>query len=253
MIARPLAIIPCFNEEANLKQTVESLKTGAPDVDFIVVNDGSSDGTHLVCLDNGYPAINMPFNLGLAGAVQTGMRYACANDYAMALQFDGDGQHQPEYIAAMVRVMQETSADIVIGSRYMRTAHIDADAQHSHWPDVSHEPPAIGAKRMRGLRGFGSLLLKAAIKATTGRVLTDPTSGMRLYNRRMIETFANYINYGPEPDTLVYLLNHGAKVVETPVIMRERSAGESYLGAFTAVSYMLRMIVSIVIVQRFRA
>jgi glycosyltransferase involved in cell wall biosynthesis len=222
-----LAIIPCYNEEPNLKRAVDGLKAAAPEVDFVVVDDGSRDGTRRVCADNGYPVIRLPFNLGLANAVQTGMRYAWAKGYDMALQFDGDGQHQPEYISGMAKLMAETSADIVAGSRYMED-------------------------KARGLRGVGGRLLGTAIRMTTGQCLSDPTSGMRLYNRSMMERFANHMNHGPEPDTLAYLMRRGAKIVEAPVTMRARAGGKSYLGALNAANYMLRMFVSIIVIHWFR-
>jgi len=223
-----LAIIPCYNEGENIKNTIENLKEKTPNVDFIVVNDGSKDNTHKVCLENNYPIIDLPFNLGLSNAVQTGMRYAYNNGYEMALQFDGDGQHDPVYIPEMIKKMQETSADIIIGSRHLQK----------------------GARA--GMRGLGQVLIKFAIKITTGKKLSDPTSGMRLYNRRMIEKFAHQMNFGPEPDTLVYLMNNGVNVVETSVTMQERKAGKSYLTSLNAINYMLRMLISIIIVQWFR-
>jgi len=223
-----LAIIPCFNEEESIKTTIENLKEKTPDIDFIIVNDGSKDNTHSVCIENNYPIIGLPFNLGLSNAVQTGMRYAYNNGYDMALQFDGDGQHDPVYIPEMVKKMQDTSADIIIGSRHLQKSS------------------------RAGMRGLGQFLIKFAIRITTGKKLSDPTSGMRLYNRKMIIKFAHKINFAPEPDTLVYLMNNGVNVVETSVTMQERKAGKSYLTSLNAVNYMLRMLVSIIIVQWFR-
>jgi glycosyltransferase involved in cell wall biosynthesis len=224
---RILAIVPCYNEALSLINTIDGLKEKVPFIDFIVVDDGSEDNTRTLCVENGYPVISLPFNLGLAAAVQTGMRYAFINGYDMAMQFDGDGQHLPEYISDMVRLMIETSADIVVGSRYI-------------------------TRRKRGLRGAGSLYLKLAVKITTGKTLTDPTSGLRLYNRSMIKILAQQINCGPEPDTLVFLMNRGAKVLETPVTMQPRAVGKSYLNVIGAFNYMARMLVSIMIVQWFR-
>jgi len=236
MIAtKTLVIVPCYNEEGSLEQTIANLKGKIIDiatlegtVSYIVINDGSSDNTKGICEKNQYPLIDIPFNLGLSNAVQTGMRYAHICGYDMAMQFDGDGQHLPEYIPEMIKCMLETSADIVIGSRYVQ-------------------------KTSRSLRTLGGSLIKIAVKIATGKKLSDPTSGMRLYNSKMIERFASQINYDPEPDTLAYLINQGIKVVEIPVTMQERKAGKSYLSALNAVSYMLRMFVSIIIVQWFRA
>ena len=222
-----LAVIPCYNEEKSIKDTVENLKQKAPYIDYVVVNDGSQDNTYQVCLDNEYPVIDFPINLGITGAVQAGMRYAHINGYDMAIQFDGDGQHLPEYIAEMVRLMQTTSANIVIGSRYIN-------------------------QTSKGLRGFGGALIRFAVKITTGKSLTDPTSGMRLFDRQMIDRFANNINYGPEPDTLVYLMRQGVTVLECPVTMQVRKTGKSYLSALASAKYMLHMFVSILIVQWFR-
>jgi len=223
-----LAIVPCYNEEESIIATIENLKAKTPYVDFIIVNDGSRDRTCKICLDKKYPVVDISFNLGLANAVQAGMRYAYINGYDMTLQFDGDGQHLPEYIPEMVRMMLETSADIIVGSRYMK-------------------------KTSQKLRGLGSGLLRGAITIATGKKLTDPTSGLRLYNRKMIDRFANQMNYGPEPDTLAYLMNQGVSVMEIPVTMQERKAGKSYFGTLSAINYMLRMFVSIIIIQWFRA
>ena len=222
-----LAIIPCYNEEGSLKNTVENFRAKNPDIDFVVVNDGSNDNTYKLCIENKYPVIDIPFNLGLSNAIQTGMCYAYNNEYEMALQFDGDGQHNPDYISEMIKKMQDTSADIVIGSRYLHKGSLS-------------------------LRGFGKRIIRVAIKITTKKNITDPTSGMRLFNREMIKKFALNINHGPEPDTLAYLINQGMIVVEIPVVMWERKAGKSYLSALTSMLYMLRMIVSIIFIQWFR-
>jgi len=226
---KTLAIIPCYNEEGSIEKTITSLLEKAPEIDYIIINDGSVDNTVRVCEDNRFNVINLPFNLGLANAVQTGMRFAYINDYDMAMQFDGDGQHMPEYIAHMVELMQERQADIVVGSRYMQ-------------------------KGPGGLRRLGQLILRCVIKIVTGKSIKDPTSGMRLFNRKMIQRFATQMNHGPEPDTLAYLMKQkGTLVLETPVVMRERTAGKSYFSGFTAVRYMIHMVISIIFIQWFRA
>lgn len=199
----------------------------APDVDFLIVNDGSSDGTERVCRENHYPFLDLATNLGLAGAFQAGLKYAYRHNYDCAIQFDADGQHLPEYIAELRDAVK--IYDIAIGSRF------------------------IDQKKPNSLRMFGSNLIQWSIKVTTGKNITDPTSGMRAFNKRMIAYMANGLNYGPEPDTVSYLIKRaGAKVVEVPVEMQERVAGESYLKPWSSAMYMMRMAISILFLQFFR-
>ena len=224
---RTLLIIPAYNEEESLKSTVDSIVREAPSVDYLVVNDGSKDGTVDVCRENGYPFLDLPTNLGLAGAFQAGMKYAYRHDYDCAIQFDADGQHLPEYVWPMVEVLE--NADIVIGSRFAE------------------------AKKPRSMRMLGSNLISAAVKLTTGQTVKDPTSGMRAFNKRMIAVMANGLNCGPEPDTVSYLIKRAnARVVEIPVKMAERTAGESYLNPWRSIVYMVRMSISILFIQLFR-
>ena len=213
---KTLLIIPAYNEEESLKATIDSVQKEAPDVDFLIVNDGSSDGTERVCRENHYPFLDLATNLGLAGAFQAGLKYAYRHNYDCAIQFDADGQHLPEYIAELRDAVK--IYDIAIGSRF------------------------IDQKKPNSLRMFGSNLIQWSIKVTTGKNITDPTSGMRAFNKRMIAYMANGLNYGPEPDTVSYLIKRaGAKVVEVPVEMQERVAGESYLKPWSSAMYMMRM------------
>lgn len=222
---KTLLIIPAYNEEESLKTTIDSLS--GLDVDFIIVNDGSKDSTVQVCRDNGYPFLDLSTNLGLAGAFQAGMKYAYRHNYDCAIQFDADGQHLPEYIEPLIEAIKEN--DIAIGSRF------------------------LNEKKPRSMRMLGSNLISAAIRLTTGEKLTDPTSGMRAFNKRMIKQLALGLNFGPEPDTVSYLIKRAdAKVVEVPVKMAERFAGESYLNPWTSVMYMLRMTISILFIQLIR-
>lgn len=224
---KTILIIPAYNEEESLQSTIESVQTRAPFVDFLIVNDGSKDGTVRVCRENGYPFLDLSVNLGLAGAFQAGMKYAYRHDYDCAIQFDADGQHLPEYIELLVEAIKEN--DIVIGSRF------------------------VGKKKPKSMRMLGSNLISAAIKITTGVKINDPTSGMRAFNKRMIEQLAKGLNYGPEPDTVSYLIKRAdAKVVEVPVEMADRTAGESYLNPWTSFMYMLRMTISILFMQLVR-
>lgn len=222
---KTLLIIPAYNEEESLKATIDSLS--GLDVDIIIVNDGSKDLTVQVCRENCYPFLDLSTNLGLAGAFQAGMKYAYRHNYDCAIQFDADGQHLPEYIEPLIEAIKEN--DIAIGSRF------------------------VNEKKPRSMRMLGSNLISVAIRLTTGEKLTDPTSGMRAFNKRMIKQLALGLNFGPEPDTVSYLIKRAdAKVVEVPVKMAERFAGESYLNPWTSVMYMLRMTISILFIQLIR-
>lgn len=223
-----LIIIPAYNEEENIIRVVDDLIENYPQYDYVVINDGSSDSTAKICRENGYNLIDLPINLGLAGAFQTGVKYGYEQGYDAVLQYDGDGQHQAKYIDKMVQAMEERNADIVIGSRF------------------------IEKKKPNSLRMLGARILKYSIKFTTGQGIADPTSGMRLIHKKMLKEFAYLMNYGPEPDTVAYLMRNGAKVVEVQVEMSERIAGESYLNLKNSIMYMFRMCASIFFLQMFR-
>ena len=222
-----LVIIPAFNEEMNITFVAENLIRNHPDLDYVIVNDGSQDRTAEICRRHAYHLLDLPVNLGLAGAFQAGMRYACERGYRYAVQFDGDGQHRAEYIVPMREKMDE-GYDIVIASRF------------------------VTEKKPHSMRMLGSRLIAAAICLTTGQKINDPTSGMRMYNEKMIRIFAKKINYAPEPDTLSLLMRHGAKTAEIQAVMDLRTAGVSYLTPFVAASYMVRTLISILFIQRFR-
>lgn len=224
---KTLVIIPAYNEEESLQNTISKLCAAVPHCDYIVINDGSSDHTADICRQNGYPFIDLPVNLGLSGAFQTGIKYALKHKYDCAIQFDADGQHRPEYLEALAEATSEY--DIVIGSRF------------------------VNEKKPVTLRMAGSNLIQFAIKITTGQTITDPTSGMRAFGKRMIRELAVSSDYGPEPDTVSCLIkNAQARVFEIPVVMDERTAGESYLNFSKSMKYMLRMVVSIMFIQLFR-
>ena len=221
-------IIPAYNEAENIEKVVNNLIENYFQYDYIIINDGSMDRTGVICKQNQYNLIDFPINLGLAGGIQAGLKYAYEQDYDYAVQFDGDGQHQPQYIAQMLDEMEKQRVDIVIGSRF------------------------VEKKKPKNLRMLGSNLISIIIKITTGKQIYDPTSGMRLFNKRMIQKFAYTMNYGPEPDTISYLVRCGAKVKEVQVDMKDREAGESYLNLKRSILYMLHMCISIVFIQRFR-
>ena len=221
-----LVIIPAFNEEKNIVNVIEMLTATLSGIDYIIINDGSTDFTSAICKENSFNTINLPVNLGLAGAFQTGMKYAHRMGYRFAVQFDGDGQHRPEYIPEMRRRCKDY--DIVIVSRF------------------------VEKKKPLSLRMIGSRLISFAIRLNTGVMVSDPTSGMRMYNEKLIAEFALRLNYAPEPDTISYLLKQGIRLCEIQGEMDERVAGISYLTPFNAIKYMFRMLSSIMIIQNFR-
>ena len=223
-----LIIVPAYNEAENIDRVVKMLKERVPQYDYIIVNDGSRDRTAAICRAKGYPLLDLPVNLGLTGAIQAGMRYAYEMGYDAAIQIDGDGQHDPSYIPEMARRMEQEGCDLTIGSRF------------------------VTEKRPRSLRMLGNTIIGAAVRLTTGKVLSDPTSGMRLFSRDLIRCFAYELNFGPEPDTISYLLRCGARMSEIQVSMQERVAGESYLTLGRSIKYMMEMCISIVVIQRFR-
>lgn len=225
---RLLIVIPAYNEAANIKRVVDNLIENFSQYDYIIVNDGSKDDTAKICRENDYNLLDLANNLGLTGAVQAGMRYAYQNNYDAVLQFDGDGQHRPEYIKELLDTMQKKNVDIVIGSRF------------------------VTEKKPKTLRMLGNNLIAGLIRLTTGKYIKDTTSGMRLYGRRVIEEFSRNINYAPEPDTISYLIKSGMTVDEVQVTMDERIAGESYLNFAKSVKYMILQCFSIVFIQAFR-
>ena len=220
-----LVVIPAYNEEASLPSTLRELREKAPDVDYIVVNDGSADRTTDLCRELGVPLLDLPTNLGLTGAFQTGIRYACEQGYDAALQFDADGQHDPAFICPMREMMEREDLDLVLGSRFLTE------------------------KRPKSLRMAGNALIEGAIRLTTGRRVTDPTCGMRLYGRRMMEHMAYSPVARPEPDTVAFLMRSGARTGECAVSVREREAGESYLSLGKSIRYMAQMGMNIFVLQ----
>jgi glycosyltransferase involved in cell wall biosynthesis len=227
MAMRLLVIIPAYNEAENIKRVVGNLVDNYPQYDYVVINDGSHDSTEAICKSNGFNYVNQIQNLGLAGTFQTGMKYAKEQNYDAAVQYDGDGQHRAEFIQSMLDVIG-TGSDIVIGSRFLTD------------------------KKPKTMRMLGSFLIEKSIKLITGQTIHDPTSGMRMYSKRMIEVVANNENMGPEPDSVAYLIRCGAKVSEIQVKMDERIAGESYLNISTSIKYMFTMFISILLICFFR-
>lgn len=223
-----LVIIPAFNEEKSILSVANQV-SGC--YDYIIINDASTDGTARICRENGLHVINLRNNLGIGGAMQTGYKYALKNEYDIAVQFDGDGQHMASEITKLIEKMGE--ADIVIGSRWCSTRSGDA--------------------RFRGDDGEGSTKLRRVgigfftwlIKVLTGEKITDPTSGFRAINKKVIEVFANkYPSDYPEPETIILLAKNKYKIEEVSVEMRERISGKSSINWVQSIYYMFKVTIA---------
>ena len=223
---KKLVIIPAFNESASIKNTVEEIKKKAKDFDYVIINDCSTDNTKKICEENGYNIINLPINLGIGGAVQTGYRYGYREGYDIAVQVDGDGQHNPEFLMKMSAYMIESHADMVIGSRFIKKEGFQSS----------------------GTRRIGIKYFTILIKLLTGKTITDPTSGLRMVNRDIMEIFAyDYPKDYPEPESVVAILRKKKKVEELPVIMRARMGGISSISIKKSIYYMIKVTLAILI------
>ncbi len=223
---KKLIIIPAYNESASIKATVEEIREKAKDFDYVVINDCSTDDTRKICEEMRYNIVNLPVNLGIGGAVQTGYKYGVRNGYNLAVQVDGDGQHDPVFLGKMAEYLLKTDADMVIGSRFIEKEGFQSS----------------GARRA-GIKYFTFL-----IRLLTGKTVTDPTSGLRMVNRDVMEMFAqDYPKDYPEPESVVAVLRRGKKVKEIPVVMRERNGGVSSISLKKSVYYMVKVSLAILI------
>lgn len=221
-----LIIIPAYNEQENIKRVVDNLIENYPQFDYIVINDGSKDRTKEILLENNYNFIDLPLNLGIGGGVQTGYRYALENGYDIAVQMDGDGQHDPKFLEFALSEMDQNSGDIVIGSRYINKTGFQST----------------------GIRRFGINFLSGLIHIICGAKVKDVTSGYRLVNRKFIKEFAeNYAQDYPEPEAIVHASVLGAKIIEVPVVMLERAGGQSSISPLKSIYYMIKVSIAILL------
>lgn len=228
-----LLIIPSYNEEENVlnnyKRIVKHNEKYKTNYDVIIVNDGSKDKTEKICKENNIPYISLVHNLGIGGAVQTGYKYAYEHGYDVAVQFDGDGQHDVRYVENIIKPIKDKKADMVIGSRFI-------DKRSSEF------------KTSRARR-IGIKLISFFIKIITKKKIYDTTSGFRAVDRKLIERFASdYPVEYPEPVSTTEVLRLGYRVEEVPVSMNERENGVSSIKAWKNVYYMINVILSIVII-----
>lgn len=226
MQKKVLVIIPAYNEAENIVNTVTTLTTNCPFVDYVVINDCSKDNTEQICKEHGFNYISLPINLGIGGGMQTGYRYGVANGYDIAIQFDGDGQHNAEYIKDLIEPIEKGEADLVIGSRFINKEGFQTSS----------------------MRRVGINLLGFVLKVCGKVKITDATSGFRAASRDVMKFFSeNYAQDYPEPESIIASSVSGFKVKEVPVIMNERTAGVSSISTFKSMYYMIKVTLAIVI------
>jgi hypothetical protein len=215
-----LIIIPAFNEEKSIRGVIENTKKHMPDADIVVINDGSTDNTSYEAKICGVVVIDLIFNIGIGGAMQTGYKYANYNNYDIAIQLDGDGQHDPVYIKDLLSPILENRSDMVIGSRYLtRTLY-----------------------KSKITRRIGMIFFSKIVSFLTGKKITDPTSGFRAVNKAIINYFSyTYPSDYPEVDVLVRLNNHNFHTIEVSVEMKNRQEGKSSITSFKSVYYMIKV------------
>lgn len=223
---KTLIIIPAYNEGDNIEKVVDNLITNFPQYDYIIINDGSTDHTKKVCQRRRYEVLNLPINMGIGGAVQTGYRYARDNDYDIAVQIDGDGQHDVGFLGEMIQYMHEENVDCVIGSRFVEKEGFQSS----------------------GMRRIGIRFLSFLGWVLTGVRVRDITSGYRLVNRRFIQIFAeDYPADYPEPEAMVIAAVHKGRIREYPVVMRDRENGTSSITFKKSVYYMFKVTLAMLI------
>ena len=222
---RTLIIIPAYNEQDSILTTIEDIRQHAHDVDYVVINDCSTDNTKAILKNAGINTVNLPINLGIGGGVQTGYQYALENGYDIAIQFDGDGQHMAEYLHDLMAPIERGEANVTIGSRFIKKEGFQSSA----------------------LRRFGIVFLSRLIKMLCGVRVHDVTSGMRAVDRQTIALFAeDYAQDYPEPEAIVASNLAGATIMEVPVQMRERQGGKSSIHSLKSIYYMIKVSIALV-------
>jgi len=221
-----LVIIPCYNEEASIERVVSNLKEKAPFADYLIINDCSTDSTESILKAKGMNYINNPVNLGIGGGVQAGYLYAKQNGYDIAVQMDGDGQHDPAYLAAVCQPVIDGVTDMAVGSRFIKREGFQTSF----------------------MRRLGINIISLLIKILTGKKVYDVTSGFRACNRQLIEFFSdNYADDYPEPEAIMSCILNGYRVQEVPVIMVERQGGVSSIRSLKSAYYMIKVCLALVV------
>ena len=222
---RRIAIVPAHNEEACIAEVVREIRAFDPELEVVVVDDGSVDRTAALAADAGAHVVRLPFNLGIGGAVQTGFQYALAHGFELAVRLDGDGQHDPQELPRLLEPLLADEADIVVGSRFA--------ARDRHY-------------RAPFARGLGIRLFAWIVSLLVGQRVTDTTSGFQALNRRGIALFAaDYPHDYPEVEATVMVHQHRLTMMEVPVRMRERAAGASSITALRSVYYAAKVLLAL--------
>ena len=223
---KTLVIIPCYNEQDSIVKVINNLKNNAPDVDYLIVNDCSTDNTEKILRENGFNYINNPINLGIGGGVQAGYLYAQQNGYDIAVQMDGDGQHDPKYLSKVIAPVADGTFDMAIGSRFIEKEGFQTSF----------------------MRRFGINIISAFILILTGKRIKDTTSGFRACNRKLIEFFArNYADDYPEPEAIMACIVNGFSVGEVAVVMEERQGGVSSIRSIKSAYYMIKVCLALIV------
>ncbi len=221
-----LVIIPAYNEEKNIVNVIDNIERNCPNVDYVIINDCSKDNTRKVIEEHNFNYVSLPVNMGIGGGVQTGYKYAVEYDYDIAIQIDGDGQHDPKYIDKLIQPILNGEADMVIGSRFIEKEGFQTSF----------------------MRRVGISFLKCLIKLCCEEKITDATSGFRATNKKLTKEFSqNYAQDYPEPEAIMYSILNGYKVKEVPVVMHERQEGESSINMTKSVYYMIKVSLAIIL------
>jgi len=224
---RGIAIVPARNEEGAIGGVVSEIRAFDPELDVVVVDDGSSDRTAEIAAAAGAIVVRLPFNLGIGGAVQTGFKYALEHGYELAVRLDGDGQHDPGELPKLIEPVLRGDADIVVGSRF-------ADR------DGAYRPPL--ARRL----GIG--IFARIVSVLVRQRVTDTTSGFQALNEHGIRLFADdYPHDYPEVEATVMVVRHRLTLLEVPVRMREREHGRSSITALRSVYYMIKVLLALLV------
>ncbi len=218
-----VAIVPAYNEEDNIEKVINDLKEHQPLIKIVVINDCSTDNTQNIVNQLGETVINLPINLGIGGAVQTGLKYSISNQYDITIQFDGDGQHKASEIEKILKPIVNGDADVVIGSRFL----------------------GHGNFKSNFARRFGIWIFMLVNSILLRSKITDNTSGFRAYNKTAVKFLARYYPQDyPEPEAVIELYRNRFRICEVPVSMKEREGGSSSIKAFSSIYYMIKVLIA---------